>query len=390
MRIILVCGKGGVGKSGLAAALGVRAAEQGQRTLVYSVDPAHSLAWTFDQAVGTLPTPIAANLWAAELEALAVLDEQWGEVKTYVENVMRSQGLEQGVGKEVGGLPGVQEFAALVKLKQFADSEQFDVIVVDHAPTALALRLLTLPDAMSWYAQHGRRIWDRYGAQAMMYLPMLGASVPMPNNSLIGKVLELAEQLRGLPALLADPVRTSARLVLTADELALDEARDLYAHLSLYGITTDQVLINQVLPAEVSDPFFTPRREREKAIKERAHADFKPLHVHEVKLHAESPKGLAALGTLGHEAWPAPDVARRHTDDLALRISQEGGGVIVDIKLPFVAAKDVDLAKFESELYITIGQHRRILALPPEAADMQPVKAKFAEGRLLVTLARTT
>src|SRR5689334_17830038 len=119
MRIILVCGKGGVGKSTLCAALGVRLADEGQRTLVYSVDPAHSLAWTFNAPVGDLPTPLGPNLWAAELEALAAMDGQWEEVRTYVESVLRSQGMEQGVGKEVGGLPGVHEFAALMKLKQY-------------------------------------------------------------------------------------------------------------------------------------------------------------------------------------------------------------------------------------------------------------------------------
>lgn len=390
MRILLMCGKGGVGKSTLSAALGARSAELGQRTLVYSVDPAHSLAWTFDQPVGALPTPLASNLWAAELEALAVLDEQWSEVRTYVESVLRSQGIEQGLGKEVGTLPGVQEFAALMKLKQYADSGQFDTIVVDHAPTAFALRFLSLPESMGWYAKHGKRIWERYGAQAMLALPMLGANVPLPANTLIGRALETVEQLRGLPALLTDPARTSARLVLTPDALALGEARDLYAHLGLYGITTDQVVVNRLLPATVTDAFFEGRRRREADIRQRAHTDFLPVRVVDVEQRADEPQGLASLQALGRSVWPEADPTARHTEDLALRIHHEDGQVLVDLKLPFVAAKDVDLAKFENELYITIGQHRRILLLPPETADMQPVKAKFSEGRLLVTLARTS
>jgi arsenite-transporting ATPase len=390
MRIILMCGKGGVGKSTLAAALGARSAAVGQRTLVYSVDPAHSLAWTFDAPVGANPTALAPNLWAAELEALAVLDDQWGDMRSYLDGVIKSQGIQQGAGGELASLPGVHEFASMMKLKQYADSGQFDVIIVDHAPTAFALRLLSLPDVMGWYAKHGKRLWERYGAQLMLALPMIGANVPLPSGGMIGRALEGADQLRGLPALLADPAVTSARLVLTAEEPALEEARDLYAHLSLYGLTTDQVLVNRILPEAVQDPFFGKRRASEAKVRERARAEFAPVGVVEVTMLDAEPRGVSALAAFGERAWPGSDATARQTQDLALRVSQEDEKVMVDIKLPFVAAKDVDLAKFENELYITIGQHRRNLVLPPETTDMQPVKAKFAEGRLLVTLARTS
>ncbi|MDB5099134.1 MAG: arsenic-transporting ATPase [Cyanobacteria bacterium RYN_339] len=390
MRIILMCGKGGVGKSTLAAALGARSAAVGQRTLVYSVDPAHSLAWTFDQAVGGTPTPLGPNLWAAELEALSLLDDQWGDLRGYLDSVIKSQGFQQGAGAELASLPGVHEFAALLRLKQHADSKQFDVIIVDHAPTAFALRLLSLPDVMGFYAKHGKRLWERYGAQMMMALPMLGANIPLPTGGMIGKGLETLELLRGLPALLADPAVTSARLVLTPETPALDEARNLYAHLSLYGITTDQVLVNRLLPAAVVDPFFAEPREREQGVRARAQAEFAPVAVSEVEMLAQEPRGIAKLTAFGEQVWPSSDATARQTQDLALRVTQDGEQVMVDIKLPFVTAKDVDLAKFENELYITIGQHRRNLVLPPETTDMQPVKAKFAEGRLLVTLARTS
>jgi arsenite-transporting ATPase len=388
MRIILMCGKGGVGKSTLAAALGARSAAAGQRTLVYSVDPAHSLAWTFNQAVGAQPTPVGPSLWAAEIEALAVLDDQWGDVREYLDGVIKSQGIQQGAGGELATLPGVHEFASLMKLKQHADGGQFDVIVVDHAPTAFALRLLSLPDVMGWYAKHGKRIWERYGAQLMLALPMLGANIPLPSGGMIGKGLETLEQLRGLPALLADPAITSARLVLTPEDPALQEAKDLYAHLSLYGLTTDQVLVNRLLPATVQDPFFAGRRTREQAVRMLAHEAFEPVGVVEVEMRADEPRGVADLAAFGEQVWPSADATARQTQDLAVRISREDDRVLVDLKLPFVAAKDVDLAKFENELYITIGQHRRNLVLPPDTTDMQPVKAKFTEGRLLVTLAR--
>lgn len=389
MRIILMCGKGGVGKSTLAAALAVRAAQQGTRTLLFSVDPAHSLGPVLGVPVGAEVVQVTTHLWATELEPVGGLVDQWADAKGYAESLLRSQGLEHPLGAELAMLPGVEEAAALTKLKAYADSGRFDAIVLDNAPTGFALRLLALPEIASWYAKHATRLYERYGAQLLLALPMLGATFPMPPQGLIGRSLGSVESLRELPRLLGDPAVTSAKLVLTPDQLGLAEAKNLYKWLSVYGLTADEAIVNQVLPATVHDPFFTAQKAREAAVVAEARAAFAPLPLREVPRHPEDLVGLDALGALGAQLWPEGDALAPRSVDPAVKIEGADGEVRVAIKLPFVDPKAVDLAKFENELYITIGQHRRNLLLPAETAEMQPVKARFSEGKLLVTLART-
>ena len=388
MRIIVMCGKGGTGKTALAAALGLKAAELGKRTLVFSVDPAHSLSLAFDTPLGAQPTQVGAHLWGAELEAIEELEANWSEVKDYFTTLLQTQGLDNRLGGELSSLPGINEFAALVKLKQFYDSKQFDTIIIDNAPTGFALRLMSLPEIFAWYAKHVIRLYERHGAQIMLMVPMVGASLPMPSQQVIGRGFGLIEMLKGLPMIFADPAITSTRLVLTADPMALEEAKQAYGYLCLYGLNADAVILNNTLPDVVQDPFFQPRREREAAIRAQTQELFRPLPVWEAPMQPTEPIGLEALGRLAASAWPDGDPTTPQSDERAITLKRNAEGqLLVSFKLPFVSSKDVDLAKFENELYITIGNHRRTLLLPPEATEMQPIKAKFSEGRLLVTLA---
>lgn len=389
MRLIVMCGKGGVGKSTLTAALGVKAAAAGQRTLVFSVDPAHSLALALDHPLGPHPIKVSEHLWGAELEAIEEIDANWSDVKDYFLTLMQSQGLDNRLGGELSGLPGISEFAALVKLKQYMDSAQFDTIILDNAPTGFALRLLSLPEIFNWYAKQALKLYERHGAQLLLLIPMVGASLPVPSSGVLTRARALAEQLKDLPLVIADPAITSMRLVMTPDMLALEEAKKTYSHLSLYGLNVDEVYLNQVLPDSVTDPFFADRRAGEAVVRQQAKELFAPVPVREVPLQPQALVGLAALSRLAETTWPQGDPTAQQSHERAITFSEQGDQLIVGIKLPFVSSKDVDLAKFENELYITIGNHRRNLLLPPSAADMQPIKAKFSEGRLLVTLART-
>lgn len=389
MRLIVMCGKGGVGKSTLAAALGVKAAAAGQRTLVFSVDPAHSLSLALDVPLGPHPEKVADKLWGAELEAIEEIDANWSDVKDYFLTLLQSQGLDNRLGGELSSLPGISEFAALVKLKQYMDSAQFDTIILDNAPTGFALRLLSLPEIFNWYAKQAIKLYERHGAQLLLMIPMVGATLPVPSSNVIGRARGLVDQLKDLPLVIADPAVTSMRLVMTPDKLALEEAKKTYSHLCLYGLNADEVYLNQVLPDTVTDPFFADRRAGEAGVRAQAKADFAPLPVREIPLQPQALVGLEALRRLADATWPSGDPTAQQSHERSLTFTEQDGQLIVGIKLPFVTSKDVDLAKFENELYITIGNHRRNLLLPPSAADMQPIKAKFSEGRLLVTLART-
>ena len=389
MRILVMCGKGGTGKTTLAAALGLKAARAGQRTLVFSIDPAHSLAHALDRPLEHAPTALAPNLWAAELEAGEEIDANWGDVKGYVTTLLQGQGVEHQLGGELSSLPGVNEIAALIKIQQFHDSGQFDVLILDNAPTGFALRLLSLPEIFGWYAKQANRLYERHGAQLMLLAPMVGANLPMPSSDMIAKGMGLYGRLKNLPLLLADPAVTSTRLVMGPDRLSLAEAKQAYSYLSLYGLTADAVYVNGCWPADATDPLLAKRRAGQEAVLADARAAFAPLPVQALPWQAEEPIGLGAIEALADAAWPTGDPIAPQSSERALSMSWQDEQLLVGIKLPFVTPKDVDLAKFENELYITIGKHRRNLLLPREAADMQPTKAKFSEGRLLVTLTRT-
>lgn len=389
MRIIVMCGKGGTGKTALGAALGARAAAAGKRTLVFSVDPAHSLSFILDTPLGPHPTQVTDKLWAAELEAIEEVEANWTEVRDYFQTLMQSQGLDNRLGGEISSLPGINEFAALVKLKQFYDSKQFDTIVIDNAPTGFALRLLSLPAIFSWYAKHAIKLYERHGAQLLLMAPMVGATFPIPSTQVIDRTFGLVELLKDLPLIFADPEVTSTRLVLTPDRLALEEVKKAYTYICLYGLNADAVFVNQVIPAEVKDGFFARRREAQAGYVAQAKEMFKPLPVYEVPMLEDEIHGLTAVQSLGQTLWPDSDPSVQLSTERSITIDREGEQILVSLKLPFIASGDVDLAKFENELYITIGNHRRTLLLPTEATDMQPIKAKFSEGRLLVTLART-
>jgi arsenite-transporting ATPase len=387
MRILLMCGKGGVGKTTLAAALGVKAAASGRNTLIFSIDPAHSLSSAVGVPLGPQPTLLGDRLWGAQLAAIDTVEADWFELKNYFLTLLESQGMDPRLGAEISALPGIDEFAALLSIKKFHDSGKFDVLVVDNAPTGFALRLLSLPAVASWYGSHAMRLYERHMPALMMLAPMVGASVPFPPGAVINQAMGLVEILKDLPILLCDPAITSLRLVLTPEAQALEEARATYRHLALYGLLPDAVLMNQVLPTEVKDPFFASRRAREASLIQQAKEDFAPLPMWQVPLQAEEMTGLAALGALGEAIWPEGDPTAPQSTERAITITQENDQVLVSLRLPYTTSKEVDLAKFENELYITIGNHRRTLLLPQEAATLQPIKAKFVEGRLLVTLA---
>ncbi|HEY9720696.1 MAG TPA: ArsA family ATPase, partial [Oscillatoriaceae cyanobacterium] len=316
MRIIAMCGKGGVGKSTLAASLALRAAALGQRTLLFSVDPAHSLGTMLGQPLGHEPAAICDRLWAAELESAQSLEHDWADLRAYVQSLLESQGYEGRLGAELTRWPGVDEFAALLRLKQFYDSGQFDTLILDNAPTAFAMRLLGLPPIFAWYAKQAVKLYERHGAQLLLMAPMLGGSLPLPGTPLIQRALSLIEQLRGLPAILQDPAITSLRLVLTPDRLALDEARRAYQHWTLDGLNVDAVLLNRTLPASLTDPFFASRRTSEAAIRGEAGTLF-DLAVREVPLTAEEPIGLEALERFAAAAWPDSNPTAPLSDDRA-------------------------------------------------------------------------
>src|SRR6478672_6923480 len=264
MRILLFTGKGGVGKTTVAAATAVRAARAGLRTVVVSTDPAHSLADAFDVELGDRPSPVTTRLWGQQLNARVRFEETWDDIRRYMVDVLDWVGADTLEAEELAVVPGLDEVFSLADIKQFATSGDYDLVVVDCAPTAETIRLLSLPDVLGWYME---RMFETQRRLTRLTKPILQrvSGIPIAGDAVFGAVRRFYDRLDGVRELLTDGDLTSARLVVNAERLVVAEARRTFTYLSLFGYHVDAVVANRLLPAELDDPWFTQWRATQSA-----------------------------------------------------------------------------------------------------------------------------
>lgn len=398
-RILLVTGKGGVGKTSVAAATAVRAAVGGARVLVTSTDPAHSLADALGQPLADVPTPVQVTaavhqrpergapgrLLAQQIDAQARLERHWGAVRTYLTTVLAAGGLDQVRAEELVLLPGLDELFALIDLRHRVGSGEFDLIVVDCAPTAETLRLLALPDALRWYAERllgaGRRV-------ARLARPLgrrrADGGVPIPDDEVFDTVEQVHADLAAVHDLLQDPARTSVRLITNPERLAIAETMRTATSLSLFGYAIDAVIANRILPAEVDDPYLLGWKARHAEHLETLRSAFGDLPVLEAPLLPDEPIGVAALARLAASAYGTLDVAAVLHDSPPLEMSRDGDAHVLRLALPFASSDDLDIHRRGDELHLKVAGVRRTIALPASLQTAEVVAAKLQDGALTV------
>lgn len=390
MRLILMTGKGGVGKTSVAAATGLRCAELGYKTLVLSTDPAHSLADSFDMELGHDSRLVKPNLWGAELDALRELEGNWGAVKRYITQVLRAQGLEGVQAEELAILPGMDEIFGLVRMKRHYDEGEFDVLIIDSAPTGTALRLLSLPEVGGWYMRKFYKPLQGISAALRplvepIFRPIAGFS--LPDKEVMDAPYEFYEQIEALEKVLTDNTVTSVRLVTNPEKMVIKESLRAHAYLSLYNVATDLVVANRIIPAEVTDPFFKRWKESQEEYRQEIHSDFMPLPVKEVPLYSEEMCGLAALERLKETLYKEEDPSQVYHKENTIKIVQENNQYSLELYLPGIAKDQIQLSKTGDELNVRIGNHRRNLVLPQALAALQPSGAKMEEDYLKIKFA---
>ncbi len=390
MRLILMTGKGGVGKTSVAAATGLRCAELGYKTLVLSTDPAHSLADSFDMELGHDSRLVKPNLWGAELDALRELEGNWGAVKRYITQVLRAQGLEGVQAEELAILPGMDEIFGLVRMKRHYDEGEFDVLIIDSAPTGTALRLLSLPEVGGWYMRKFYKPLQGISAALRplvepIFRPIAGFS--LPDKEVMDAPYEFYEQIEALEKILTDNTVTSVRLVTNPEKMVIKESLRAHAYLSLYNVATDLVVANRIIPAEVTDPFFKRWKESQEQYRQEIHSDFMPLPVKEVPLYSEEMCGLAALERLKETLYKDEDPSQVYYKENTIRIVQENNQYSLELYLPGIAKDQIQLSKTGDELNVRIGNHRRNLVLPQALAALQPSGAKMEDDYLKIKFA---
>ena len=390
MRVILMTGKGGVGKTSVAAATGLRCAELGYRTLVLSTDPAHSLADSFDLELGHDPVLIRPNLWGAELDALMELEGNWGAVKRYITQVLQARGLEGIQAEELAILPGMDEIFGLVRMKRHYDEGEFDVLIIDSAPTGTALRLLSLPEVSGWYM---RRFYKPLQGISVALRPFIEpifkplAGFSLPDKEVMNAPYEFYEQIEALEKILTNNTLTSVRLVTNPEKVVIKESLRAHAYLSLYNVATDLIVANRIIPEEVTDPFFQRWKNQQQQYRQEIHENFHPLPVKEVPLYSEEMCGLPALERLKETLYQDEDPSQVYYKETTIRIVQDKNQYSLELYLPGIPKDHIQLSKTGDELNITIGNHRRNLVLPQALAALQPGGAKMEEDYLKIRFA---
>lgn len=392
MRILLFSGKGGVGKTSLAAATGTRLADLGYRTLVMSVDPAHSLADSFDLESSLFgsktadPYAIADKLWIHEVNIHKEIQRNWREIWSYISSLLRTSGLNEVEAEEMAIFPGMEELTALLYVNEWCKEGRYDVIVLDCAPTGESLRFVSMPTTMKWYMEHVFPV-QRGLLKAVRPIANRVAPFKMPPDSYFSSVKELFGRIEGIDQLLGDPKVTSVRLVTNPEKMVVRETQRAFVYFSLHGLTVDQVLVNRVLPDDVGDSFFQEwRRSQSKFLKE-VEAYFAPVPVRQVPLFRHEVLGLKRIRELAAEVYAGvEDPAAVTRTERPYSFGKKNGVYEVRLQAPFAEKAEIGLFKKGAELVVEVGTVRRHIGLPSSMAGLSPARARLEAGTLIVEL----
>ena len=380
MRVLLFTGKGGVGKTTTAAATAVLAASRGLKTLILSTDPAHSLADAFGLPLGPEPTLVEDGLLAMQVDAQGAFERSWRDVQDYLRGVLERAGVDALQADELTVLPGAEEVLALLELRRQAASGRYDLVVVDCAPTGETLRLLALPEALRWYVD---KVFPAQRRALKAVRPLLARVTIVPEDGVFEAVTRLHAELTDVRDLLTAPT-TSVRLVLTPEAVVVAEARRTLTSLALYGYRVDGLVANRILPACSSDPWVSGWVTAQAAQLASVEADVAPLPVLLSSYAAAEPVGPDALLAFATALYGDADPTEVVPGTELLVVERDADGFLLCLTLPLAQLSDVDLSRSGDELVVTVGGHRRLLALPSALRRCQVAGARLVDGRLVV------
>ena len=382
MRIIFFAGKGGVGKTSVAAATGIKTAEAGHRTVVMSLDVAHSLSDIFDlnkslidQDKGSL-TKIRKNLWIQELDIQEEIEKNWGDIHKYFSTLLNTTGLDEILAEELAILPGMTEVSLLLHINRYVRTKKFDVILLDCAPTGESLRFISIPTTLDWYIKKIFKV-ERTIARYVRPLAKRLSDVPLPGEDYFEAIEFLFERLRGVDEILVDPEITTVRLITNPEKIVLKETQRAFMYFSLYKMSVDAIIMNRVLPDSVSETYFKDWRKSQKDYIKKAEAYFSPIPLFPVNLFRGEVLGFDSLKALADQIYRDRNPLERFFDGEPYSFVKVNGKYQLRVKLPFIGKGDVELNKISDELIIRVGSFKRHVLLPRQVAASNSVKAKL-------------
>ncbi len=392
VRILLYSGKGGVGKTTVAGATGVHLAESGQRTLIMSVDPAHSLADSFDfenalfHGGTSEPVKVADRLFLQEVNINHEMKRHWADISAYITSVLKTTGLTGVEAEEMAIFPGMEEMSAMMYVNEYLKSNAFDVIILDCAPTAESLRFVSLPSTLDWYMKH---IFGFQRTLLKAARPVLNRMSPvdLPPDRYFKNIEDLFSKLEGIDKVLEDPNLTSVRLVTNAEKMVLRETQRAFVYFTLHGLTVDHIIVNRILPESIQDVFFSRWRDSQRKTLDEIVRYFDPVPTKTVPLFQQEVVGFERLKFMAQQLYPNgenPALVTRNTPPFTF--VRADGHYEVRLQMPFALKGEISLFKKHDELVIEVGTIRRHIGLPTTMTSLTPVKAHLNERMLVVEM----
>ena len=385
MRIILFTGKGGVGKTTVAAATAIKAAKEGKKTLIISTDPAHSLSDALDMELSPEPMEIATNLYAQEFDVYYSMTKYWDNMRNLMNTIFRWRGVKSVVAEELSVLPGMEEASAFLWLEKYYEEGAYDVIVIDSAPTGETLTLLSLPQvAKSWMTKafSPKNLAVKTVTKGVKFF----TGVPLDKG--LEEMDELFNKLEKIQQVFLDPEVASIRIVTNPERMVIKEARRAYTYLQLYGYNVDAVVINRILPEKSVGEAFKYYVESQSKYIEEIEESFKPLPILKVEHQGREVFGMKQLSKIGTSLYKGKKASDVLYLDKPFEIVENPNGYFFKTKLPFVVEDDIELKKFGDELVIDLGNRRKSLMLPRFASFLKLEDFRFKEPWLVVSLVK--
>ncbi len=381
MRIILYTGKGGVGKTSIAAATAVKVAASGQKTLVVSTDPAHSLGDSLDIKLSSEPMEIRKNLWAQEIDSIHEVEKGWGKVQEYLTALFTSKAIKDITTEELTVFPGMEDLLSLLRILNYYKENTFDVIIIDCAPTGETLALLSFPDMLRWWMD---KLFPLKRKALKIVGPVAGTilGVPMPSDSVMGEIENIYNQLDEMRGIFSNREITSIRIVVNPEKMVIKEAQRSFTYLNLYDFNIDAVIVNKVIPDSVNDAHFKVWKDIQKRYKELIIDSFSPVPIYYAPLFENEVVGLEILERMGEEVFSNQDPVEIKYNNRTQQVKKEGSEYTLSIYMPFTEKKDLALNQKGDELIIRAGNVKRNITLPRSLMNYSIKGAKFTDETL--------
>ncbi|SFJ84543.1 ArsA family ATPase [Thermoflavimicrobium dichotomicum] len=388
MRIIVYTGKGGVGKTSVAAATGVRLASEGLRTLIMSTDAAHNLSDCFLKSLGPEPVQITENLWGQEVDHIRETERNWKAVQTWLKGVMNWSGLNDVSAEEILTFPGMEELFSLLRMIDHVKSERYDVLIIDCAPTGETLRLLSYPNMITWWLDKIFPFQRRVARLARPVTKLVTGGFELPDEESLSEIEQLFRKVIEIQNILLDHATTSIRVVVNPEKIVIAEARRAFTYLNLYGFNTDAIIVNRMLPEEAGVGYWEDWKVRQAQYIQDIEGSFHPIPVFRVPLMKKEVAGIESLQLLANEAFGEKNPKEIFYVGKVEEVEKTEEGYVFYLAFPFVERTDLNLTQRGDELTIQVGSYRRKVYLPRLLTGRPILEARFTDQRLRITFGK--